>query len=58
MTTEFNLSEKIEGNDNNGWVRVFYLKEFIKILLDTYEGLDENWIQKSTIIKFAGDKLK
>jgi len=33
-------------------------KEFIRILLDTYEGTDENWIRKETIIKLAGEELK
>ena len=34
------------------------VKEFIRILLDTYEGTDENWIRKETIIKLAGKELK
>jgi len=66
--SEFNLSEKIEEIQNQYPEATSEqmdmidkvkedVKEFIRLLLDTNEGMDENWIQKSTIIKIAGKSL-
>ena len=69
MKEEFNLSERIEDLGDifiQGHIsKEEYIQgrnkideEFIRILLDTYEGTDENWIRKETIIKLAGKELK
>jgi len=60
MKQEFDLSEKIhyEGEWYLDYISLNDVKEFIKILLNTYEGTDENWIRKETIIKLAGKELK
>ncbi len=54
------LSNKVV-DDLRGGGQLGYLeqdvREFIDELLNTFEGMDENWITKETIIKLAGRGL-
>jgi len=68
-TEEFNLSEKIEEAFHQRRIGIIttnilleakineIVKEFMRRLLDTNEGLDEDWIRKETIKELAGEKL-
>lgn len=61
MTTEFNLSDKIKGYEDEmeGWVETEDVRKFIRLLKEEFYKRDgDDWFKLKEIInELAGDKL-